>query len=231
MIRHPYPGAQYADARVPDRAFAVLYPMSHLETSIGRITVPLGDEPLYHRIPPTGAVWIAGQAHFGNCTWFYDGKEWRRFQAACGVSPVIFDLMSHLHISDCSIGSQGWRYVQRDGTPEGRLVTGDATYGPFHGLSEFTDLGDDLLLGQGNKAAGCPIDGGAVLRDGAVWRLLEPGACRFIRADRVGDEVSVALWKEGYGAVVCWLTVAELRGLPLLGPIPPVDRERGPINQ
>jgi hypothetical protein len=210
MNRKDFPGAWYADS-LPSGEFAVLFQRDRIETHLGRIALPLNDEPLYHRITNVGGFQLAGQGHFAGVTWYWTPNDgWVRKAPACGVSPVIFDALGFLHISDCSIGSQGYRYV----APNGQLISGDTTYGVRHGLNEWTDLSDaqdgSLLIGQEHDGAG------AVLWDGSQRRMVEPGACRFIRACKRGDMVSVATWKEGFGAVVLWLTVAELRALPIV---------------
>jgi hypothetical protein len=249
IVRETFAGAWYADA-LPTGEYAVLFPhdvvfdanynlivraSGKMETHLGAFDLPDADEPLYHRITDVGRFEIGGQAHYSRSTWIWTPDTWWTPRGpACGVSPVIYDRLGVLHMSDCSIGSQGWRYVQDDGTPTGKLITGDNTYGPLHALNEFTDLGDGLIIGQGNPDAGAPA-AAALLWDGAHHRMLEDGPCRFIRVSRDGDRLAIATWKQGFGAVLLWLTVADLRALPMVekpGPAPapvPVPAPPAPI--
>src|SRR5215471_16745717 len=156
MRRLPFPSAWYCDA-TPSGAYVVTYPQSHFETHLGRVELPPG-EPwgigyvrcTDNHIDAAQGFAFAGQAHSTTnpAAWeWMAGIGWGSMPPpACGVSPCIYDLNGVLHRSDCGpgVGSQGYRYV----TPENVLVTGDATYGPFHGLFEYSAAGD-LYIGQG----------------------------------------------------------------------------------
>jgi hypothetical protein len=208
MTRRWFPGGSYVDAT--PMAFAVKFP-DRFETSQGRIPFPAdGNHPLYHRITDVDWFKFAGQAQVGTMTLEWADGMWHERPMAVGVSPVIYDLSGVLHLSDGSVGSQGYRYVAEDG----RLVTGDETYSPntdfaqslgVQGLSQWSAYGG-VYVGQG-------YDGGALVWDGAVLRLLEPGECTFIRVQGVGDAVAVSIVKPD-GAVIIDTTVAELRALP-----------------
>jgi hypothetical protein len=197
-----------------------------MSTHLGPLALPTADEPLYHRISNVGGVFkIAGQAHYSLRTHLWlQGIGWEVLSHSCGVSPVIFDKAGQIHLSDCSIGSQGWRYV----APNGTLVTGDATYPPVHGLNEWTDLSDaqdrSFVVGQANDKAlrfDCPPDS-CLLWDGKVHRLIEAGTSRFIRGDRdpSGTFFSFAIWKPGEGVVIKWFTLSELMALPTIAILP-----------
>lgn len=213
------PGAWFGDA-LPSGEYAATIPNVSLVTHHGPVALP-ADEPWgigYPRITIVGGFHVAGQAHtLVNVTWTWDG-EWDRIDGPCvGVSPVIFDRAGVLHINDGydgSIGSQGYRYV----APDGSLVTGDATYSaPQWGLNEYTDIGDGLIVGQGHESGLC-------VWDGTVLRELEPGNVRFVRANRAGDILAIAATLPD--RVRCyWLTVAELRALPVQKPTPPSPPE------
>jgi hypothetical protein len=212
MTRTLHAGAWYADA-LPSGEWVALYPHDHVDTHQGAIPLPPGEPfgPRFVRCTAWGGFRFAGQADNGGAWEWKNG--WTHINAPCvGTSPVIYDDIGILHLSDGSIGSQGWRYVERDGTPEGHLITGDATYrrevAPGVNLYEYSDVGG-LLIGQGQ-------DGGAVVWDGTLLRLLEPGDPRFIRATADGDRVAVAMMKSE-GAVIIQTTLAELRALP---PVP-----------
>jgi hypothetical protein len=109
-------------------------------------------------------------------------------------------------------------------TPDNVLVTGDATYGPWNGLSEYTDLGDGLWIGQAHDFLA------ALVWDGSTLRVLETGACTFIRANRAGEAVTIALSKPE-GVVLLSTTMAELRALPpvVTPPVPPVEPPVPPV--
>lgn len=197
-------------------------PGAPLASHLGDIPLYRNLQPLYVRCAQTGAFFhLAGQSSDSPQTLVW--REFDKWQpidvVACGVSPVIWDNAGILHISDCSIGSQGYRYVAPDNT----LVTGDQTLTPrqaippFDGLSEWTALGDGLYVGQCNVVAGCAV------WDGAHLRMVEPGDCFFIRATRVGHNVALAMVKHaGQPSLCLWLTVDELRAMPVITAVPPV---------
>lgn len=217
MKRKTVAGGWYADSLTTGE-WVSLIPSQRLETHRGVMALPLGDEPLYHRITAVGGFKIGGQGHNTASTWLWDG-DWAAFGQACGTSPVIFDNAGLLNISHCGpIGSQGWRYV----APDGSLVTGDATYGPRHGLTEYTDLSDaqdgSLMVGQGHDV------GGVCVWDGTLRRLAE-GSCFTVRARRDGDAVSIAFYDVvpgGTNSQFVWATVAELHALPPAVVVPPI---------
>jgi len=216
MTARFFDGGWYVDA-LPDGRFVVVYADGRIETSDGPLSAPPGGSvlPLFPRLNPGAAgLEFAGQAWQvdGLLTYTQGGWQLQSSVVPCGVSPVIYDWTGTLHVSDCSIGSQGWRYV----TPENVLVTGDETYGPSAGapgLYEWTDLGG-LVVGQG-------ADNGILVWDGTVHRCLiaPPNFCRFIRAWRVGDDVSIAWWGEtGVASGFVLTTMDALRALPVYEP-------------
>ncbi len=209
------PFGTYVDAR-PDGRFACLVvddgPAMQLDTE--RLTIPRDSRPLYVRVPRDGPFKFAGQSSNSPETieWI-EGTGWvPRPIVPCGISPVIYDHAGTLHISDCgpAVGSQGYRYVDYD---TGALVTGDQTLGSDFGLAEWTYLGDGLYVGQCNVTPGCAI------WDGTNLRMVEPGDCFFIRGQRVGQDVSLAMVRHaGEPAVIVWATMDELRALPIIQP-------------
>lgn len=227
MNQQILPNGWHCDA-LPDGAFVVLIPNQHVLTHFGPIAFKTPErQPLFPRIAESGPFRFAGQSWGTAETLEYDGA-WQLHPAPCGVSPVIYDNAGTLRISDCSIGSQGYRYNDPSQVDP---ITGDATYGPSPQapkLYEWTDLGrngDVLVVGQGDQ-------GGVVLWDGTTHRLVASGSCRFIRAHRSGDQVSIAFYRELGGTTteseLVWATVAELRALP---PVPqPVPDHFGPVS-
>lgn len=222
MTRREIPGGAYCDA-LPSGEYCALVIGSHIETHLGRIPLPPRESygPLFLRCTNVGGFAFAGQAHdtLNPATWEYREGQWRSFPPpCCGNSPIIYDSLGILHTSDCSIGSQGWRYVERDGTPEGRLVTGDATYGPLLGLSEYSAYGG-LLIGQGHAG------GGVLVHDGTVLRVLSRDHGRFVRVQGSSDQVAVSYWGPN-GAVIIHASIAELRALPVA-----IERVPGPVHR
>lgn len=216
MIRTVVKNAWYGDHLATGEWCAVT-PRVGCFTHLGSVPLPPGEGfgPLFLRctnLPPSIHPFsFAGQAHDtvtpGAWEWRW-GFGWRPLPEWCiGVSPVIYDRLGLLHVSNGSVGSQGYRYVEEDGTPQGRIVSGDDSYGPFHGLFEYTDVGG-LWIGQAAYDGG-----GAQVWDGTTLRQLELGDRRFIRANRAGDVVALAM-SSPEGVVLLRTTLSELRALP-----------------
>jgi len=203
-------GGLYCDA-LPGERWACLVPsQSCVLTHHGMIALDRGSMPLFLRLNPLDDLTFAGQSHDTPDTLLYRETHWTRvLPAACGANPVIFDHAGALHISDCSMGVNGWRHVD---PITGKLISGDDTYAhPSGQISEYTDLGNGLAIGQSNVKEGC------ALWDGTHSRLIEPGGARFIRVSRDGDQVAIAMVKEhGEPSVLIWTTVTELLALPVL---------------
>lgn len=232
MRRQTFPGGWYADA-LPNGAYVVLRLDGSLDTDRGPIASTPAQAPLFPRLNRDGSR-FSGQGWETDKTieYVYEHNAWRcieHSQTACGVSATIYDANDALVISDCAYpgpGSQGYRYLD---PVTGRIVFGDDTYGPKpHAprLFEWTDLGDGLFVGQGDA-------GGVLLWDGTHHRVLEPtttGLCRFIRARRDGNTVSIAWWGYNGAVTTCvWASVDDLRQLPIetvSGPTAPVRLDR-----
>lgn len=217
MSRQFIADALYAD-HLPSGAWCALIPKAYCVTHLGAVSFPQGETfgPLFLRCTDVGGFRFAGQAHDHENPAAYEriGAAWVSLPPPCfGVSPLIYDHEGNLHCSNGSVGSQGYRYV----TPENTLISGDATYGPFHGLFEYTYLEDGLWIGQGAE------DGSGIRVWDGTLRQLETGTCRFLRANRVGDVVALAFTRPD-GVVLIRTTMAELRALP-----PVVDRQPGPV--
>ena len=189
-----------------------------VETHLGPIsTLALALSPLYTRIA-RDPFRFAGAATDAPVTVEWRDGRWHEIpvEGAC-VSPVLYDRAGVLHIADAeivkTIGTNGWRYVATDG----QFVTGDATYfDRATGLCEWTDLGDDLRVGQFRYDAFT----GVAVWDRGVLRVLHRvpgGQSRFVRANREGAAVAVA-WYDAIShqapiARLVWTTVDELRAL------------------
>ena len=223
MTSREFSGAWYTDA-LPNGNYVATWRDGRIESNGSAVPPPPNGAilPLYVRLRNTAVVQFTGQewqASDRALTWNQLNGWTVDDRVACGVSPCIYDNDGTLHVNvGCAVGSQGWRYVSADNT----LVTGDATYSPTAQwtLWEWTQLEPDLVIGQG-------ADGGCLVWDRGQMRYLiaeSAGVCRFIRAVRDGENVSVAYWGEtGVPSAAYWLTMTELRSLPLVPPpVPPV---------
>ena len=223
MTSREFSGAWYTDA-LPNGNYVATWRDGRIESNGSAVPPPPNGAilPLYVRLRNTAVVQFTGQewqASDRALTWNQLNGWTVDDRVACGVSPCIYDNDGTLHVNvGCAVGSQGWRYVSADNT----LVTGDATYSPTAqwALWEWTQLEPDLVIGQG-------ADGGCLVWDRGQMRYLiaeSAGVCRFIRAVRDGENVSVAYWGEtGVPSAAYWLTMTELRSLPLVPPpVPPV---------
>lgn len=146
-----------ADA-LPNGAYAVINDRdSTIATHLGALDP--GERILYPRITSFPVFKVAGQTNADppRVKEFVEGSGWteRTEFHPSGTSPVIYDLIGQLVVAQphTGNGSQGYRYV----APDGRLVTGDATYGPFRkgsiDLFGWTYL-SGWLVGQGPEI-GC----------------------------------------------------------------------------
>jgi hypothetical protein len=220
MRRIEIPGGLEAEA-LPSGAYACRLTRGVIETHLGHLDQSAGTAR-WLRITEVGGFQIAAQCEERPVTLHWRGTWEVLPTTPVGVSPVLFDDDGALHISDGSIGSQGWRYVD---PLTGRLVTGDETYRHPRApaLYEYTDIGDGLYVGQ----HGDDTRPGCVLWDGARLRMVEAGRVRFIRANRNGETVALAMMREdGLPAVVLWTTVEELLALPPLDAATPDEVAR-----
>lgn len=212
------PGGTSGDF-LPSGEFAVGV-SNGVETHLGfKAVEPPESGLLYPRVTNVGGFKFAGQGHSDDLreTWLWDGT-WKKQGKSTGTSPVIFDTTGQLLIIRPAPDqtSQGYRQIGPDGHP----ILGDASYQVWNGLNEYTNLGDGLYIGQGNR------DGsGVCVWDGNVLRQLTPGITTFVRANRNGDMVAIAYTKpEGVWLVTT--TMSALRTLPLLNA---PDKVPGPI--
>jgi hypothetical protein len=212
MKRLVIPGASYAEAW-PDGGYIALA-ANRVHTYASSVDVPPAVETLLYMRgfnPQT----FAGVNHADH-VWEFRNGQWTDHGLACGVNAVLYDPSGLLHVNPvgCPFGSQGFRFFD-----DGKRYTGDETYNGSHtnGLAEWTRQGD-VEIGQSYVAG----DAATVRQDG-VRRILEPGACRFIRFNRNGSQCAVACWKmQENAAVLLWFDVSEIAGLALeqAAPVP-----------
>lgn len=217
------PGGMYSDA-LPSGEYVCLILDSHLETHFGVIPfVGSGQQVLFPRCTITGGPFrFAGQNTGPQNTLEWAGEWIIHSQTPCGVSPVIYDHYGSLHISNCSVGSQGYRCLA-PGTQE--ILSGDQTYSSPFGLSEYTPIGDGIYVGQGSA------NGGIVIWDGTHHRELASGDRRVIRVNRVGNDIAICCWNHGpsTSASFWWLTLDELLACKIIDATPIPAPEPEPI--
>ena len=227
MRRAAFPDATYSFT-LPDGGRGVLYPGSRIETNERDVPLPGEDVLFLVGTVYAGSLYMAGQGHQSGQCWLYGPRGWKPLGPTFGVSPCAFgggwlyfvssqNGYTVLHIATgerhevpASLGSQGIRYIEN-----GQPVSGDATYRDGE-LFEYTRHGE-VVVGQGHE-------GGALING----RLLEPGDCRFIRFEREGDQLAVAIVKQAERrAVLHWLTVADIPLLPMpdVDPPPPPEKK------
>ena len=230
-----FPGALSAVA-LPSGEWAVVFPGSHIQSHLGPIEPPRGQsgpfDVLYLDITNAGGFKIAGQAQQepnspNRGTWMWENGQWRHVSTeAPGTYPVMFDAHGELHIATPEQnGSQGWRYVDANGS----LITGDDTLnsqrriGLALGLSdiwEYSELGG-VVIGQGET--GCDVIAGG------ARRRLEDGDTHFIRVRHADGKWAVAMTKLAQGeACIGWFTLDQLAALPLVTqPTAPIHVDPG----
>lgn len=229
-------GNWLADA-LPSGAYAVINDRdSTIATHLG--VLDPGERILYPRITSFPVFKVAGQTHADppRVKEFVEGSGWtdRTEFHPSGTSPVIYDLLGQLVVAQphTGNGSQGYRYV----APDGRLVTGDATYGPFRkgsiDLFGWTSL-SGWLVGQGPEV-GC-----WAYRDGHGFTNLAEAAAALQPNLGVADAWRRNLWQfvrfsveDGRFALAAWVmhapsvllsgTLEELAALPTVPRLPSV---------
>lgn len=223
-----------ADA-LPNGAYAVINDQnSMIDTHLG--VIDPGERILYPRITAFPVFKVAGQTHADppQVLEFVEGSGWaeRTEFHPSGVSPVVYDLLGQLVVAQphTGNGSQGYRYV----APDGRLVTGDATYGPFRkgsiDLFGWTYL-SGWLVGQGPEV-GCwayreghgftNLAEAAAARhpDPEIARLWRQNLWQFVRFSVEDGRFALAAWVMGAPSVLLFGTLEELAALPTVPRLP-----------
>lgn len=176
---------------------------------------------------------IVGQDHDSFSTWYWRGDKWVDLGGNEGINIAAF----HPSNGDVYVSTKdGLRIFNREGSfkkliggyigsngirlvkPDGSVVTGDATYANTAiQLGEYTDIGDGVLVGQHGFTL-------ATYANGAL-RTIAPFDCKFIRVNRVGEDVAIAFANLPSGLNYRVLTtMGELRSLAkvVATPTPPV---------
>lgn len=218
MNRSVIAGAWYGDYLTTGQWVATI-PGAAVATHLGPIRLPAGESwgLVTPRCTNFGGFRFAGQSHdIVGVTWEWT-STWEQRGPTNGVNGAIYDMQGVLHRAGPET-SQGYRYVAYSSQPAGRLVLGDATYGPVHGLNEYTDLSPSqdgsFLIGQGNPDAGAPSEG-LYVWTGTRLRPIETGSCRFVNAHLSLDKVTVA-FTGGEGVILLYGPIEDF-----LGYVPP----------
>lgn len=247
MITRYIQGAWYTDVLQLSEYFAALFSQQNIKFNAGlELSLPGHLDVLYLRYHHNGSnYFVAGQQQdSGNCVISLLGN-WTNLGPTHGISPVAFygnnlfvvrsgNLIEVYDLTNLSkspsriemqVGVNGIRFVTTT-----KIWTGDETYDgsqtPWN-LAEWT-----LLEGSPNIYIGQGYNGGAIayFEDDQSRHVVETGDCKWIRAYRDGDNISVAIVKQPENrAKVAWLTVQELRALPLESgevPVPPPDGDK-----
>jgi hypothetical protein len=207
-------GAQFGDCRVTGERVSLLAGKG-VKTHLKLEALPPGTAygALYLRCTKTGPFKFAGKHHATGETVEFETK-WTSKAKSNGVNGFIYDSNGSLHIiaPGPNVTSQGYRQEFN-----GTLVGGDATYGPFHGLNEYSYITPTLIIGQGNDDAKPPVPTGAVLLDLSTmeYRMLRAGYATFIRTDTVGQFVAIAL-TTNTGVEFYFTTIAELMSIAVM---------------
>lgn len=185
---------------LPDGQYAVSK-LRKVVTHLGEWPIP--DEWLrFTRVFDTGTVFkAAGQSQDGAGDIILENGVRRVLGPSYGVNTVAFDLDGNPVQNIVPNGSQGLRWIDAAG-----IHTGDATYvhPTIPGLWEYTTHGD-ITVGQGDSGAHiiCP--------EGRF--ILYPGYTVFIRFNRVGDKLAVAIVIPG-ACVLLWFNKSEITQFP-----------------
>lgn len=204
MIRDTLP-LWYGEAE-PDGSWAGLIPDQHVLTDKGIVPLCPAGNTLFLRKRGNR---LACQGQTGD-NWLWDGSQWQNLGPSYGVSPVAFAPDGSVVQNTVAFGSQGIRWIDEAG-----VHTGDATYnsGPPLNLYEYTTHGD-VTIGQGGEGGVM-----AVTPEGRRVLIAAPAYCTFVRFNRTGDALAVAVVIRG-GLHLMWFSRQELNTLPL--DVPPV---------
>jgi hypothetical protein len=199
VTRTVYPGGLYVSA-LPSGEFVILYPEKRIQTHLGDIPMPPGEAygPMFLDCSRVPEFRFTGLAHDTN------GRQWE-WTASRGwqAIPFITGRTAYDHFGNVrDFLPAGVQFVSDAGVPISRVDT----YGPFHGLSEWSETAG-LYIGQGHELSGVQV------WDGQNLHTLDTGYCVFIRVHRDGEQVAIAYHREG-AAVIVQTTLAELRALP-----------------
>jgi hypothetical protein len=200
----------YGEAE-PDGSWAGLVPDQHVLTNTEVIPLCPGGNTLYLR--KRGSL-LTCQGHGDGRNYLWNGKGWVDLGPSYGVSPVAFDLSNNVVQNRVEFGSQGIRWIDEAG-----IHTGDQTYGSLSlAMYQYTTLGG-ISIGQSPKGGVV-----AVTPKGRFQVTPPPTNSQFIRFNRDGDKLAVAIW-EITQLRLMWFTVAELEAMPVDVIAPPASKQ------
>lgn len=201
----------YGEAE-PDGSWAGLVPDKHVLTNTEVIPLCPGGNTLYLR--KRGPL-LTCQGHGDGRNYLWNGKGWVDLGPSYGVSPVAFDLNNNVVQNIVAFGSQGIRWIDEDG-----VHTGDQTYGSLPlAMYQYTTHGG-ISIGQSPKGGVV-----AVTPKGRFQVTPPPTNSQFIRFNRDGDKLAVAIW-EITQLRLMWFTVAELEAMPVDVIAPPAPEQK-----
>jgi hypothetical protein len=221
----PVPG--YGDCRAVVGEYACLHPDRHVESFLGIAALHNGENINYLRIPHAkGDGRMAGGGQSSDTTLEWDVTHWAPRGAMFGPNAVIYgknDAFTQVTSTAEYQATGGWRYLNAAGA----LIPCVTTYADVaRGIYEFTDFGD-VAIGQG--ANGIAV----VSFPGEQLRYLDPrpasqhgtpSDARFMHSDRAGSLFGIAIVElKSRKTYFVWATLAELRALPFVGTVPPVE--------
>ena len=169
---------------------------------------------LYVALAPDG-VQFGGVGNASDRAWRWDGQRWHDHGLAFGPQAVLFDSRNGMMVVK-QPPAHGWRYLDANGQP----VTCTETYhDPARQIWQYTDFGD-LVIAQGGGEIGLGHDPLIALYQGRRI-LIQSGTCRFIKARRDGNQLSIAWVQEDAGrASILWLSLSELLTFPDVSSVP-----------
>jgi len=233
----------YGDCRAVPGEYACLFPDRYVESSFsgqtGRAALLNGENINYLRIPHAkGDGRMAGGGQTTKPDPVYEWQwpaGWVKVGLMYGPNGVIYgagDVLTAVTSQAQYQATAGWRYVNEAGV----LVNCESTRQDVaRGLYEYTEWAD-VAIGQGGK----PDMGAVVLFPGEKLRRLDPRPegqrpypfnARFIRSDRNGDQFGIAIVDlTGRKTYFVWATLAELRALPFVGTVPPIEPPIPPVE-
>jgi hypothetical protein len=223
-----FPGCWYTDAIPSGEWVSSHFTTAELFTQNGSIPAPSKPRILQWVRMSMDRVRFAGTGQDDDHAWEWDGLRWRDAGAFQAPRAVIYDSLGQLHVvreaTWPGTGSQGWRYVDADGT----LVPAWVTYASVsQRLWEYTIHGD-LTIGQGEGGVHALVAGRRVRIDHLVPGLGDAPQTLAVNFWRWGNDCAISFYvvhgPTSFTGVAIWLTRQEFDALPTFeigAPLPP----------
>jgi hypothetical protein len=230
-----FPGCWYTDAIPSGEWVSSHFTTGDLFTQNGSIRAPAKPRILQWVRMSMDRVRFAGTGQDDDHAWEWDGLRWNDAGAFQAPRAVIYDSLGQLHVvreaTWPGTGSQGWRYVDADGT----LVPAWVTYASVsQRLWEYTIHGD-LTIGQGEGGVHALVAGRRVRIDHLVPGLGDAPQTLAVNFWRWGNDCAISFYvvhgPTNFTGVAIWLTRQEFDALPTFdigAPVPPVSVPQPP---